>query len=72
MGMPEMIPVESTNIARVGYDAPSLEMHIEFNEGASYAYLKVPEFIYLDLVASPSKGSFLNRMVKGHYDYRKL
>lgn len=34
-------PVKSSNVASVGYDAPSRECHVEFNSGAVYVVADV-------------------------------
>lgn len=72
MTMPEMEFVESTNINRVGYDANSRDLYIEFVGGSIYAYAEVPDVVFTELMAAPSKGSYLNRVVKDAFQYRKV
>ena len=70
--MPEMIYVDSSNIEAIGYDEIAQDLHVLFLSGAIYAYHSVPREIYDAIMNAPSKGSFLNREVKGVYEYSKL
>jgi hypothetical protein len=69
--MPEMHYVDSSNVEAVGYESEAQELHVQFLSGAYYIYHGVPREIYDDLLAAPSIGSFLNRVVKGVYQFTK-
>ena len=69
--MPDMIYVDSSNIEQIGYDGDNMELHVIFKGGALYVYSNVPVQIYEELQGAPSKGSYLNREVKGTYHYDK-
>lgn len=69
--MPEMTYVDSSNIEAIGYDDDAQELHVRFLSGASYIYHDVPRQIFDDLMHAASKGSFLNREVKGVYRYTR-
>ena len=69
--MPEMIYVDSSNIEAIGYDDAAQELHVQFISGGCYIYHSVPRQIYEGLMGAPSKGSFLNREVKGVYQFTK-
>ncbi|MDY6908851.1 MAG: KTSC domain-containing protein [Thermodesulfobacteriota bacterium] len=69
--MPEMTYVDSSNIEAIGYDEESQELHVQFLSGGYYVYSGVPSFVFDELMNASSKGSFLNREVKGIYQYRK-
>lgn len=69
--MPDMTYVDSSNVEQIGYDADNMELHVIFKDGALYVYTNVPVQIYEELLGAPSKGSYLNREVKGVYDYDK-
>ncbi len=69
--MPEMIYVDSSNIEAIGYDEGTLELYVQFLSGAYYIYRDVPRQIFDYLMSAPSKGSFLNREVKGVYQFTK-
>lgn len=72
MAFPEMIPVESSAIASVGYDTNASKLYVEYVGGARYAYLGVPEIVFDDLLSAGSKGQFVNVEIKPHYDVRPL
>ena len=69
--MPDMKYVDSSNVEAIGYDEATQELHIQFVGGAYYVYYGVPPEIYEDLMAAASKGSYLNRCVKGVYQFGK-
>ena len=70
--LPPLEPVLSSNLARVGYDAASETLVVEFRPATLYAYEGVPPDLYRALLLAPSKGAFLNAAVKGVYPYRRL
>lgn len=67
--MIEKIYVDSSNIEAVGYD--NEQLHVWFTSGGYYIYSDVPRQIFDDLLNASSKGSFLNREVKGVYQFTK-
>jgi hypothetical protein len=69
--MPKMTYVNSSNIEAIGYDDDALELHVRFLSGGYYIYHNVPRQIFDDLMSAPSKGSFLNREIKGVYHFTK-
>ncbi len=69
--MVEMNYVDSSNIEQIGYDGDAQELHVRFLSGALYVYSDVPQVVFDELMAAPSKGSHLNRVVKGVYDHRR-
>jgi hypothetical protein len=69
--MPEMIFVDSSNIEAIGYDDDTLELHVRFLSGRYYVYHEVPRQAFDGLMQAPSKGSFLNREIKGVYQFTK-
>lgn len=69
--MPDMTYVDSSNIESIGYDESSQELHVRFLSGGYYIYQQVPSYVFDDFINAPSKGSFLNREIKGVYDFEK-
>ena len=65
-------PVSSSNLAEVGYDAPTQTLEVCFKSGRTYQYFGVPERIHDGLVAAESPGGYLNREVKGKYRYARV
>lgn len=72
MPEPTMEYVSSSNIEAVGYDVESRELWVRFTSGDTYVYSNVDEGTHQSLVSAPSIGSYLNRAVKGAFDYRKV
>lgn len=66
-----MVPVESSNLAAVGYDGQG-ELRVLFHNGALYAYTGVPAHVHEALMAAPSKGQYLYYAIEGRYPYRRL
>lgn len=66
------IEVKSSNIRSISYNPETEVLVVEYLNGSMYEYLKVPSSIYEGLVESESKGSFMNRMIKGTYGYVKI
>lgn len=67
----DMITVDSSNIAAVGYDLDSEILQVEFNNGSLYQYFDVPESIFIGLRDADSPGGYLAANVKGVYRYSK-
>lgn len=67
------MPVESSSIASVGYDVGRRLLEVEFKEsGDVYQYLEVPSEVYEGLLASESRGRYLNTSIKGVFEYRRV
>lgn len=72
MNSVEMIPVTSSNIRRVGYDAENKELHIEFYTNAAiYKYLNVEAEEFNNLLAAESVGRYFHQNIKGKYEFAK-
>jgi hypothetical protein len=69
---PEMQPVVSTNVAAIGYDEVAEEVYVEFLDSGLYAYGGVPLPVFQEFETAPSKGSFVNQILKPGYPYRKV
>lgn len=70
--MVDMNYVDSSNIEAIGYNSDEQELYVRFLSGATYVYHGVPEHVYEEIMGAPSKGSYLNRVIKGVYEYAKL
>lgn len=62
-----MIPVRSSAIAAIGYEASTQRMVIRFTSGDSYTFCRVPEHIFSAFMASSSKGGYYDRQIRGRY-----
>lgn len=69
--MPDMIYVDSSNVEAVGYDDTAEELHVQFLSGDAYVYHGVPREVFDGMLHASSKGSYLNREIKGTYQYTK-
>lgn len=63
----ERIPVNSSNIASVGYDADTLLLEVEFTNGRIYVYEFVGPGVYPLLLNATSVGKVFAMNVKGQY-----
>lgn len=71
-GPPDLTPVESTSVAAVGYDRDRSELYVRFVDGGTYAYSLVPVRIYAELLASESKGRYVNTRIKPNHAARQV
>jgi len=65
-------PVESSNLASVGYDADNKILEIEFNHGGIYQYFDVPKEVFEDLLKAPSHGKYFVHNIKDEYEYDRI
>lgn len=70
MSIPQMHPVESSAVARIGYDAELEEAFVEYLGGDLYAYEGVPAEVFEGLAHAESKGTFVNEVIK-EYPFRE-
>ena len=66
------IPVASSNIASVGYDAEKQILEMEFHHGAIYQYFDVPKEVYDGLMSAGSIGSYFMHNIKNKYQYQNI
>lgn len=69
MAIPKLQPVESSAVARIGYDAEAEEAYVEYIGGGLYSYEGVPPDVFEELVNADSKGTFVNTVIK-RYPFR--
>ena len=68
----ERRPINSSAIRSVAYDPELLILEIEFANGGTYQYYRVPPTTYQELCAADSKGTFVNQSVKPHFECREI
>lgn len=71
MPTPEMHPVESSAVARIGYDPEAGEAFVEYIDSDLYAYEGVPPDVFEELANAESKGTFVNAVIKA-YPFRRV
>lgn len=68
----QRIPVESSDIISIGYDAKAKMLEIEFKEGRIYQYLDVEPDVYERFMRADSYGEFFFAHITKHYRYKKI
>ena len=64
--------VESTTLKSMGYEGESQILEIEFQSGAVYQYLDVPEAVYEGLRRAGSKGRYFNDEIRDDYAFVRV
>jgi len=72
MMLMKRLPVMSSVMRSVGYDAPTSTLEIEFENGFVYQYSGVPEDVHAALMAADSKGHYFDSVIRPRYDCRRL
>ena len=62
----------SSVISGLKYDAAKHVLRVYFVSGMVYDYKKVPPNVYQAMINAFSKGTYLNRYIKGHYEFEKV
>lgn len=65
----QIITVESTALATVGYDEARELLQVEFGGRAIYQYSGVPPAVHQGLLAAPSKGCYFNQAIRGRFSF---
>lgn len=63
----DRIPVASSSVSSVGYDAATFELEVEFRNGSIYRYQQVPMAAYRLLFQAPSIGAYVNHVIKPRF-----
>ena len=70
--MPQMVPVQSSNLNLVGYEPAAGTLYITFKSGDTYAYYGVPVAVYRALMLAPSKGRYHSAHIKYAFPYCRV
>lgn len=62
----------SSVVAHINYDNRKRVLRITFVSGMIYDYKDVPEDEYIAMKTSGSKGTYLNKQIKGKYRFTKV
>jgi hypothetical protein len=62
----------SSVVSSMHYDPGSSTLRIIYVSGEVYDYMRVPESIYKAMKSSGSKGTYLNKYIKGRYEFKKV
>lgn len=69
---PVLHAVDSSDIARVGYDEAKKQLWVKFHQGGTYVYSGVPSQVHQAMINADSVGSYFHRSIKSVYDWRKV
>ena len=64
-------PVNSSDIASIGYDAATQTLEIEFRATGVYRYFSVPPEVFETIRTTPSPGKFFLQTIKGKFAWEK-
>lgn len=70
--VPELLPVKSSRVAGIGYDAITETVKVRFINGTEYEYYHRPSSVWLEFQAAPSKGSFIAKILTPGKDYKRI
>jgi hypothetical protein len=62
----------SSVVANMRYDPATATLRIVYVSGMVYDYKDVPGKVYEAMRSASSKGEYLNRHIKGKYDFVKV
>lgn len=68
----ERVPVVSSNIASIGYDADEQTLVVEFKGGRLYRYADVPKETHQALMRADSVGGYFARHIKGAHPCERI
>lgn len=68
----ERKPIQSSDLASVGYDERRRLLEIEFRSGGIYRYIDVPKEIFDALLAAESKGRFFAARIRSRFQHERL
>jgi hypothetical protein len=67
------VPVSSSNLASVGFDAEKKTLEIEFKNGSIFQYYNVPEKIYSGILSATSHGRYFDAYIKkGGFAFKQV
>ena len=66
------VPVQSSLLASVSYQAERSILDLEFRAGVTYRYFDVPANIHNCLLTADSKGSYFNHGIRNRFRYQRL
>lgn len=75
--MIDLTPVESSNIAAIGFDLVDPEMgdgelYVQFKTGHTFRFFQVPRERYKAFMDASSKGGYFSRFIRKKYHGEKL
>ena len=65
--MMQWVAIPSSTLAAVCYLPDQSLLPVQFRSGDLYAYFDVPQRVYAELLAAPSKGRYFNVSVRSRF-----
>jgi hypothetical protein len=62
----------SSHISGLAYDASQRKLFVEFKGTRLYEYRDVPDWVWVEMKGAPSKGRYLNEVIKPGFAYSPL
>lgn len=66
------VPVESSNLRSVGFDAKKLVLEVQFHHGGVYRYFDVPAATHEALMKSESKGKYFQSSIRNKFRFERV
>ena len=70
--VPALVPVASSSIRAVGYDAATLRLYVRFHSGDTYVYEWVSPRAHRALMNAESIGAHFNREIRPRHAYAQV
>lgn len=70
MADPTMTPVQSSNVAAMGYDPETRELHVQWHSGKVSVYGGVAPGTAEAAMSAPSIGGYVSRVIRGQHEHR--
>ena len=67
-----MFPVESSNLAAVGYVEDERVLYVTFRNGNEYRYFDVPPEKYAGIFEAPSAGAYFHSEIRPHHRAERI
>ena len=64
--------VDSSSIERIGYDAHTNTLRVEFKSNRTYDYFNVPEYVFHELGRASSVGGYHAKNIRNLYSYAAI
>ena len=68
----DRVPVNSSNVAEIGYDEDTQTLEVLFKNERVYQYFAVPSHVAGELMNAGSHGQYINQHIKGLYRYSRV
>jgi KTSC domain len=66
------VELQSTSLNAATYGEQDATLELEFQSGAVYRYLGVPEKVYRELLSAASQGRYFNQHIRNRFPYTKI